>query len=387
MESEATYVDVVGKGRPFQCGAHADHVIPALREMADAVHAAGGRVSVELAHCGRQVDARITGFQPVAPSAVPCALSGGYVPRALAVGEIADIVERFAAAARRVVEAGLDAVEIHGASGYLPNAFLSPYANLREDAYGGSLENRIRAPLEVVAAIRAEIGPDVPLLYRMTGDDGVGAGGLEVAESALLAAALERAGVDLIDVSAGNLVQRGDGSRVPGVASSDRRARRSVAGVGVARVVSTRSARMSSPQVTRLCCRRAATDRSIQVKPVHVGLRGFGSRVVAADDTAAAFGHAGVDVVATTRVILWIEQVAHAALLPYLDDAEVTVGAHVDVRHLLPTRIGETVEVEVVVTEVTARKVVFDAVASSSAGVVMRGVHARGVVQRSAFAS
>jgi 2,4-dienoyl-CoA reductase-like NADH-dependent reductase (Old Yellow Enzyme family)/thioredoxin reductase len=199
---EATYVDVAGKGRPFQCGAHRDHVIPQLRRMTDAVHAAGGRVSLELAHCGRQTSSIVSGLQPVAPSPVPCALSGNFLPRELTTGEIDEIVERFAAAARRGQEGGLDAVEIHGASGYLLNAFMSPYTNLRSDGYGGSLENRMRFPLEVVAAIRTTIGDQMPLLYRMTGDDFVD-NGLTVEETAPFARALEEAGVDLIDVSAG----------------------------------------------------------------------------------------------------------------------------------------------------------------------------------------
>ena len=202
MRIEATYVDPVGKGRPFQCGAHADHVIPAIRHMTGAVHAAGGRVSMELAHCGRQTDSSVSGFQPVAPSPVPCAASGGYLPRELTREEIGDIVERFVLAARRGVAGGLDAIEIHGASGYLLNAFLSPYTNLRTDEYGGSLENRMRFPLEVTTGIRTAIGDEVPLLYRMSGDDFV-PGGLTPAESAPFAAELERAGVDLIDVSGG----------------------------------------------------------------------------------------------------------------------------------------------------------------------------------------
>jgi 2,4-dienoyl-CoA reductase-like NADH-dependent reductase (Old Yellow Enzyme family)/thioredoxin reductase len=199
---EATYVDPVGKGRPFQCGAHADQILPQLRRMTQAVHEAGGRVSLELAHCGRQTNALISGSQPVAPSPVACELSGGFMPRELTVKEIGEIVERFAAAARRGKQGGLDAVEIHGASGYLLNAFMSPYTNLRQDDYGGSLENRMRFPLEVVAAVRDAIGDEMPLLYRMSGDDYV-PNGLTVAETAPFAAALERAGVDLVDVSAG----------------------------------------------------------------------------------------------------------------------------------------------------------------------------------------
>jgi 2,4-dienoyl-CoA reductase-like NADH-dependent reductase (Old Yellow Enzyme family)/thioredoxin reductase len=202
LRVEASYVDPVGKGRPFQCGVDSDHVIPHLKRMADAVHAAGGRVSLELAHCGRQTNSVVSGFQPVAPSPVACVLSGGYVPRALTRAEIVEIVERFAAAALRVQAAGLDAIEIHGASGYLLNAFMSPYTNLRDDEYGGSLANRMRFPLEVVAAIRTAIGEGMPLLYRMSGHDYVD-GGLTEADTVPFAAELEKAGVDLIDVSAG----------------------------------------------------------------------------------------------------------------------------------------------------------------------------------------
>lgn len=202
LRVEATYVDPVGKGRPFQCGAHADHVIPQLRKMTEAVHSAGGRVSLELAHCGRQTNSRISGFQPVAPSAIPCALSGGFVPRPLTKSEIGDIVARFVAAALRGKQAGLDAIEIHGASGYLLNAFMSPYTNHRTDEYGGSLANRMRFPLEVVRAVRSAIGNEMPLLYRMSGSDFVD-GGLTELDSVPFAVELERAGVDLIDVSAG----------------------------------------------------------------------------------------------------------------------------------------------------------------------------------------
>ena len=202
LRVEATYVDPVGKGRPFQCGAHADHVIPELARMTEAVHTAGGRVSLELAHCGRQTNMVVSGFQPVAPSAVPCSLSGGYLPRPLTRAEIAAIVQKFAAAALRGQRAGLDAIEIHGASGYLLNAFMSPYTNLRDDEYGGSLTNRMRFPLEVVRAVRTAIGDGMPLLYRMSGHDYVD-GGLTEADSVPFAQELERSGVDLIDVSAG----------------------------------------------------------------------------------------------------------------------------------------------------------------------------------------
>lgn len=202
LRVEATYVDPVGKGRPFQVGAHGDHVIPQLQRMAATVHDAGGRVSLELAHCGRQTNSLISGFQPVAPSAVPCELSGGFLPRELTAAEIHRIVEKFVEAALRGQKAGLDAIEIHGASGYLLNAFMSPYTNKRSDEYGGSLEKRMRFPLEVVRAVREAIDDDLPLLYRMSAHDYVD-GGLTESDSVPFARQLELAGVDLIDVSAG----------------------------------------------------------------------------------------------------------------------------------------------------------------------------------------
>lgn len=200
LRVEATYVDPVGKGRPFQLGAHADHVLPELERMVADVHRAGGLISLELAHCGRQSSSDISGFQPVAPSPVPCAASGGWTPRELTVAEIAEIVERFAAAAARIEKAGVDVVEIHGASGYLVNAFLSPYTNLRTDDYGGSVANRRRFPLEVLAAIRGAVS--IPVTYRLDAEEGV-PGGLTREDTAPFAAELERAGVAMIDVASG----------------------------------------------------------------------------------------------------------------------------------------------------------------------------------------
>jgi 2,4-dienoyl-CoA reductase-like NADH-dependent reductase (Old Yellow Enzyme family)/NADPH-dependent 2,4-dienoyl-CoA reductase/sulfur reductase-like enzyme len=202
LRTEATYVDALGKGRPYQLGAHSDAVIPPLARLVEEVHQAGGRISLELAHCGRQTDSRVTGRQPVAPSAVPCQLSGGFIPRELTIGEIDEIIERFASAALRAQKAGVDAIEIHGASGYLLNAFTSPYTNFRTDEYGGTFQNRVRFALEIVRAIRDVVGTEIPLLYRLCADEFV-EGGLTREESGPLASELEQAGIDLIDVSAG----------------------------------------------------------------------------------------------------------------------------------------------------------------------------------------
>ena len=202
LRVEATYVSSLGKGRMYQLGAHSDATIPGLTRMVSAIHAAGGLVSFELCHSGRQTNSLISGFQPVAPSSIPCTVSGGYVPRELLVGEIQDIVQEFAAAARRCDLAGCDAIEIHGASGYLVNAFLSPFSNRRADEYGGSLANRMRFPLEVIRAIRDVINPSKPLLYRMCAEEFVD-GGLTLEETIPFAQRLQEAGVDFIDVSTG----------------------------------------------------------------------------------------------------------------------------------------------------------------------------------------
>jgi 2,4-dienoyl-CoA reductase-like NADH-dependent reductase (Old Yellow Enzyme family) len=202
LRVEATFIGQVGKGRPFQLGAHSDHVLPELARMVEAIHQAGGRISLELAHCGRQTSALVSGCQPVAPSPVPCAASGGYLPREMTVAEIDATVADFVAAALRIEKARVDAVEIHGASGYLLNAFLSPYTNLRADEYGGSAEKRMRFPLEVVRAIRAAVSPSVPVIYRLDAEEFV-PGGLTRAETAPFAQELERAGIAMIDAVAG----------------------------------------------------------------------------------------------------------------------------------------------------------------------------------------
>lgn len=200
---ESMYVDPGGKNHHLQLGIHDDALIAGYRRLTKACHREGALVGAELQFGGRQTSSVITGRQPVAPSPVPCAvLTAGDTPRALTVEEIRVIVRRFAEAARRAVTAGFDVVEVHGAHGYLVGQFLSPYANRRTDAYGGDVERRLRFPLEVVGAVRAAVGPDVPVLYRLSADEHV-AGGLTIDDVCGIVRRLEAAGVDLLDVSAG----------------------------------------------------------------------------------------------------------------------------------------------------------------------------------------
>ncbi len=200
---ESMYVHPAGQNHRHQLGIHDDDLIPGYRRLIEACHRHEARVGAELQFGGRQTSSLITGVQPRAPSPVPCTvLAGGDVPRAVTPAEIRELVEAFAEAARRAVLAGFDVVEIHGAHGYIVGQFLSPWANRRDDEYGGDFERRLRFPLEVVRAVRAAVGPGVPLLYRLTADEHV-EGGLTLADSCRIAPRLEAAGVDLLDVSAG----------------------------------------------------------------------------------------------------------------------------------------------------------------------------------------
>ena len=129
----------------------------------------------------------------------------GYpVPQPLSLAEIGGIVDQFAAAATRALQAGFDIVEIHGAHGYLLNSFLSPISNQRTDQFGGSLENRMRLPLMVTAAVRQAWPADKPVFYRVSAVDNV-PGGLTIEDTIALAKELKNLGVDVIDCSSGGI--------------------------------------------------------------------------------------------------------------------------------------------------------------------------------------
>lgn len=169
--AEATQVSAQAQGYVATPGVHSPEQIAAWRKVTDEVHARGGHIYLQMWHTGRMSH---TAFQPgeqapVAPSAIRAQAKTfipgqGYVdtstPRALETSEIAGIVADFRSAARHAIEAGFDGIEIHGAHGYLLDAFLRDGSNKRTDQYGGSIENRARFLLEVMAAVIAEIGAD-----------------------------------------------------------------------------------------------------------------------------------------------------------------------------------------------------------------------------------
>lgn len=200
---ESMYTDPVGRGHIRQLGIYSDHLIPGLKRMTEAVHRHGAKMASELMYTGRETSSYITGFQPVAPSPVACkVLAGGEAPRELTKDEIRKLIDDYGEAARRSVEAGFDMVEIHGAHGYIIGQFLSPFTNKRTDEYGGSFENRMRFPLEIIARVREVVGNGYPIAYRMSADEKV-EGGLRIQDMVAFSKKLEEVGIDLLDVSAG----------------------------------------------------------------------------------------------------------------------------------------------------------------------------------------
>jgi 2,4-dienoyl-CoA reductase-like NADH-dependent reductase (Old Yellow Enzyme family)/thioredoxin reductase len=170
--------------------------------LAEAIHAVGGKVVVQLNHAGRQSSSSITGQKLVAPSAIACKIMK-EAPRALSREEIEDLVEAFSAAALRIKRAGCDGVEFHMAHGYLICQFLSPYTNHRQDEYGGSTERRFRFAGEILARTRKKVGQGFPLICRISADEMVD-GGLRIEEARVIARHLVTAGADAIHVSACN---------------------------------------------------------------------------------------------------------------------------------------------------------------------------------------
>jgi 2,4-dienoyl-CoA reductase-like NADH-dependent reductase (Old Yellow Enzyme family)/thioredoxin reductase len=177
-----------------------DEYIPGLNRLAEAVQRHGARIAIQLNHVGALTAPQICGGAPVGPSDVPAA-PGKAIPRPLTVDEIEEIGRCFVAAAIRAQRAGFDGIELHAAHGYLLSQFLSSYTNRREDEYGGSLENRARFALEVIASVRNAVGRGFPVWMRMNGDDFV-EGGTTQEEYKALAPILVQAGLDALHVSA-----------------------------------------------------------------------------------------------------------------------------------------------------------------------------------------
>lgn len=198
---EHAYVLAKGIFSAGQLGFYDDKFISGFRRLTDSVHHNGARIAIQLNHAGSRTKHDIINDQPAGPWNIPVP-GDPEIPRPLTISEIAMIVKAFGEAARRAMEAGFDAVEIHGAHGYLLNQFLSPCTNKRQDEYGGDLEGRLRLPLEVIGEAKRRVLRNIPLFYRLGADDMVD-GGLTGEQARVIAPYLEQAGVDVIDVSGG----------------------------------------------------------------------------------------------------------------------------------------------------------------------------------------
>lgn len=196
---EATGVAPGGRISNKDLGLWEDAQIPSFSRIVDAVHAAGGKIAVQLNHAGRKSEVPDTVL--VAPSSIAFS-DQRPLPHSLTAEEIVQVIEQFQSAAVRAVKAGVDAIEIHGAHGYLINQFLSPLANRREDQYGGSAENCSRLLGEVITAVRAVIPAAMPLTVRVSASDYEPGGNTPETVAAMINL-VKQTGINAIHVSSG----------------------------------------------------------------------------------------------------------------------------------------------------------------------------------------
>jgi 2,4-dienoyl-CoA reductase-like NADH-dependent reductase (Old Yellow Enzyme family) len=198
-----TFVSPEGQSSPGQLAIHDDRFGAGLREMVQAVHAAGGKIAAQIVHGGRFANAALTGLPAIGPSAVTS--NGQTSCRAMSQPDIAYVVSAFKQAALRAQQAGFDAIQLHAAHGFLFSQFLSPALNQRTDEFGGPLDNRARFLLETVRSIRKAVRPDYPLLIKLNSEDFL-EGGLTRDEAVQVAAMLEAASVDAVELSGGTVI-------------------------------------------------------------------------------------------------------------------------------------------------------------------------------------
>ncbi len=191
-----------GRGLPRQLGCYDDAFLPGLSRLTEVVHSGGSKIGGQIYHAGRQATRMITGFQPLAPSPIPCPVMND-IPKEMTLADMEEVSGKFAQGAARLARAGFDLVEVHMAHGYLLFGFLSPFSNKRTDRYGGSLENRMRFPLDVLRRIREEVGDRIAVTVRLSVDEFV-EGGFTFDDAKEVCKALATCGVHAISISAGS---------------------------------------------------------------------------------------------------------------------------------------------------------------------------------------
>ncbi|HON85517.1 MAG TPA: NADH:flavin oxidoreductase [Syntrophorhabdaceae bacterium] len=188
-------IDPSGLGAPFMLRVDKDEYIDGLKKIADTIHNEGAYAFAQINHAGRYAFMR----DRIAPSPVKV---WDVTPREMTVNEIKFMIERYADAALRIKKAGFDGVELHGGTGYLLSQFVSPRLNKRTDEYGGSLEARMRFPIEVLEAVRKKVGEEYPVGYRLLADE-LYPGGLTLDEAVVFAKTYAEKGIDYLSVMVG----------------------------------------------------------------------------------------------------------------------------------------------------------------------------------------
>jgi len=201
--TEITEVHPLGAVAPHCLGVWDDRFIPGLRQLADVVHDQGGKIALQLHHTGRENYLLQRKKQAIGPSAVPSFIFGFLgAPREMTLDDIKETLAAFGAAARRAKTAGFDAVELHGAHGYLLMQFLSAHSNKRTDQYGGDFRGRSRFTIECIEEVRRQVGKDYPVSLRISGDECI-KNGYTIEDMVTVVPDFVRAGVDVINVSFG----------------------------------------------------------------------------------------------------------------------------------------------------------------------------------------
>jgi 2,4-dienoyl-CoA reductase-like NADH-dependent reductase (Old Yellow Enzyme family) len=198
-----TYVHPSGQISSFMNSLVADEFIPGMKKLTDAAHRHGAKIAIQLYHGGREARyVKTKKWLPLAPSVITddSYYKGNY--REITRAEIEEVIEAFGLATNRARQAGFDAVQLHGAHGYLPSQFLSPYTNRRQDDWGGTLENRLRFHREIYRSMRRHVGDDYPLLIKLGVKDGF-AEGLDLQDGIQAAKILAGLGFDALEISSG----------------------------------------------------------------------------------------------------------------------------------------------------------------------------------------
>ena len=211
---EHAFVSLEGKAHQGQMSIAEDRDISGLQKLTSIIHKGGTKAFAQISHAGSEAPPFVTGCEAVSASEIRS--SSGNVSREMKQEDIEKVISDFTAAAVRAKKAGFDGVEIHSAHGYLLNQFYSPLTNYREDIYGGQhLEGRLRLHLQIIDAIRGEVGSEFPIAIRLGACDYMG-GGTSLQDSVLAAQLFEKAGIDLLDVSGGLCGFSRPGVKIPG---------------------------------------------------------------------------------------------------------------------------------------------------------------------------